>query len=210
VDENLSENKNLPDQVYFLSQIIGAKITLRGRTVGKLSDVLIIENGKIPEVTHFYVTRSFGYPALLIPWEKIKSITPKGIVVDIENLEQYEGEPGAEAVLLKDHILDKKVLDVEDREVEVVYDVKMVMRNNRLYISDVDLSRYGLLRRVGLKGLADFIYKLADKIKDQTISWTYIQPLPTHISSLLAQDIMRWMIVAGIVSAVLLRTLGLV
>ena len=38
----------------------------------------------------------------------------------------------------------------------------------------------------------------------------YLSDKPTHISSLLAQDIMRWVLVAGIVSAVLLRTLGLV
>jgi hypothetical protein len=38
----------------------------------------------------------------------------------------------------------------------------------------------------------------------------YLSGKPTHISSLLAQDIMRWVLVAGIVSAVLLRTLGLV
>jgi magnesium transporter len=107
----------------------------------------------------------------------------KDIAIEIDDLEKYEGIPGEEAVLLKDYILDKKVLDIEDREVEVVYDVKLVIKNNKLYVSDVDLSRYGLLRRMGLKGIANLIYKLADKIKDETISWTYIQPLPTKIST---------------------------
>jgi magnesium transporter len=183
MNESTPQNTNQFQPFYFLSEIIGAKVILRGKKIGKLSDILIKENGKIPVVTHFYVTRSFGNPSLLIPWENITSLTVKEVNIDVEGLEKYEGVPGEETVLLKDYILDKKVLDIEDREVEIVYDVKLVVKNNKLYVSDVDLSRYGLLRRMGLKGFANLIYKLADKIKDETISWTYIQPLPTKIST---------------------------
>jgi hypothetical protein len=38
----------------------------------------------------------------------------------------------------------------------------------------------------------------------------YLSDKPAHLSSLLAQDVMRWLIVAGIVGAALLRTLGLI
>jgi CBS domain-containing protein len=110
-------------------------------------------------------------------------MTDKEITIEIESLDKYEGVPAEDVVLLKDYILDKKVLDIEDSEVEIVYDVKLVIKNKKLYVSDVDLSRYGLLRRMGLKGIMNFIYKLADNIKDETISWTYIQPLPTKMSS---------------------------
>ena len=186
MNKNISQNTGEFQQFqpfYFLSEILGARVILSSKKIGKLSDIIIRENGKIPLVTHFYITRSFGNPSLLIPWENIKSMTDKEIVVDIENLEKYENIPAEDAVLLKDYILDKKVLDVEDSEVEIVYDVKLVIKNNKLYVSDVDLSRYGLLRRMGLKGLMNFIYKLADNIKDETISWAYIQPLPTKMSS---------------------------
>jgi Mg/Co/Ni transporter MgtE len=86
-------------------------------------------------------------------------------------------------VLLRDHILDKKVLDLDGREVDIVYDVKLVCRNQKLYATDVDFSRYGLIRRIHLKFIADFIEKMAARIKDQTLSWTYIQPLPKQIGS---------------------------
>jgi CBS domain-containing protein len=105
------------------------------------------------------------------------------IVAEIPDVKEFEGEPAENAVLLRDHILDKKVLDMEDREVEMVYDIKLVLKNQRLYATDVDTSRYGLLRRIGLAWLANFIYSLAEKVKDQTISWTYLQPLPTQIGS---------------------------
>ncbi len=147
-----------------------------------MADIVIMD-GNIAEVTHFYVTRPFGYPSLLVPWEKVKSVSNKETVIDIEGMEQYQGEPNDKMVLLRDHILDKKVLDLDGREVDVVYDVKLVGRNQKLYATDVDFSRYGLIRRVHLKFLADFINKLAERMKDQTISWTYMQPLPKQISS---------------------------
>jgi CBS domain-containing protein/sporulation protein YlmC with PRC-barrel domain len=183
MNENTVQNTNQFQPYYFLSEILGAKIILHGKKIGKLSDIIIKENGKVPIVTHFYVSRSFGNPSLIIPWENIRSLTVKEVNIDTEGLGKYEGVPCEDALLLKDYILDKKVLDIEDREVEVVYDVKLVLKNNKLYVSDVDLSKYGLLRRIGLKGVANFIYKLADRIKDETISWTYIQPLPTKIGA---------------------------
>ncbi|MFH1208456.1 MAG: CBS domain-containing protein [Candidatus Omnitrophota bacterium] len=195
------------EHVYFLSEIVGVKVFWGDRKIGKLADVLIVDKDKIAEVTHFYVTRPFGDPSLTIPWEKIESITYKSIQVDIEDMHNYEAAPPDNSILLKDYILDKKVLDLEGREVEVVYDVRMVLRDKKFYITGVDLSRYGFMRRIGLKGFAHFIhglafdigarslyserlkgfanflYGLANKVKDRTLPWTYIQPLPDQISS---------------------------
>jgi magnesium transporter len=182
---NKSGNGNAihADGVYFLSELMGAKVMLRGKKVGRLDDIVIVEEEKLPYVTHFLVKRPFGYPSLLIPWEKVKSVTTKEVVIDVGKVEDFVGQPAENAVLLKDHILDKKVLDIEGRDVDVVYDVKMVLRNGWLYVTDVDFSRYGLLKRMGLKGIANFIYNLADRIDDDTVSWAYVQPLPTNISS---------------------------
>jgi magnesium transporter len=177
------ENGSQKNREYFLSEILSRQVVFKKKKIGKLSDLVIKEGGKIPEVTHIYVTRHFGNPPLTVPWEKVASIAKTETTIDLESIKQYVGEPEKDAILLKDHILDKKILDTEGREVEVVYDVKLVLRNNKLYVSDVDVSRYGLLRRIHLGKVADFIYKLAAKIKNQTISWTYIQPLPTQIGS---------------------------
>jgi magnesium transporter len=203
--ENLSMKKNLQDRIYFLTEILKTKVLLNGKKIGKLSDLVIVESSIIPEVIRLVITRPFGYPTLYVPFEKVESLKPEKIVISIESAAEYENEPGEEFVLLKDHILDKKVLDMEDKEVEVVYDIKMVLRNGKLYVTDVDFSRYGLLRRMGLKGLAYRIYNLAfmlgakslyskkqsffsnilfaiaNEIKEKTIPWTYIQPLLTKM-----------------------------
>ena len=167
-------------QVFFLSQLLGAKVMVGGRKAGSLTDLVIRETNTLPVVTHVCVSLPFGESAL-VPWDKVASVEPKEVVVDAPGIDPFRGEPPESAVLLKDHILDKKAIDLEGRELEVVYDVKLVLRNNRLYVTDVDLSRYGLLRRMGLAGLAKFVYNLAESIQDQTVSWKYIQPLPEKI-----------------------------
>ncbi len=178
-------NSNIAPSGYsfFGSEIIGRKVVSKGKQIGKLEDIIIFETETIPEVTFFIIGRPFGYQSLLIPWKQIAEITNDEIIIDIENVEKYEKEPIPSQVLLKDHIMDKKVLDMDDNELEVVYDVKLVMSNNKLYVTEVDSSKYGFLRRLGLKWLANFIYSLASKIKTDTIPWTYVQPLPENIGS---------------------------
>lgn len=181
----MSENK-LIEESFFLSDLINRKVVFNGAKIGKLQDIAIIETGIIPEATSFIIKRPFGRPLLFIPWVNISEITSNEIIISVDNISKYEVKPTDSTqtlVLLKDHILDKKVIDMDDNDVEVVYDIKLVLRNKKLYITDVDSSRYGLLRRVGLKWLANYIYKLAAKIKSDTIPWTYVQPLPEKISS---------------------------
>jgi magnesium transporter len=171
------ESADILNGEFFLSEILGAKIILDGRKLGKLTDLVIVETNKLPEVTHLHVIRPMGKPALLLPVGIVKTWGTKEIIINAGDLNKYLFEYSDERVLLKDYILDKKVLDVEDREVEVVYDIKLLLAAGKLYVSEVDLSRYGLLRRIGLKGLANSIYK-SGKLKDEVISWMYIQPLP--------------------------------
>ncbi len=180
--QNETITKPSTEQAYFLSEILGVRVTIAGKKIGKLNDVVIKENGSLPVVTHFVVSRPFGESAV-VPWDAIGSISPREITLNLEDVAPLAGKPEETAVLLRDHILDKKAIDMDGREMEVVYDVKLVFKNGKLYVSEVDLSRYGLLRRMGLTGLANYIYRLAEGIREQTISWTYIQPLPENIGS---------------------------
>lgn len=169
---------------FFLSEILGIKVTWNGNKIGKLDDLVIIESGKIPEVTSVFVKRSQGKTALLIPWNCVTSFTKTTLEVnfDEKELNNFLYDPEKEQLLLKDYILDKKVIDIEDREVEVVYDIKLLQTNNKLYVTDVDLGRYGLLRRIGLKSFANILYKNKD-LSEEIVSWTYIQTLPTQLGS---------------------------
>jgi magnesium transporter len=183
MNTNLSITKNGTGQSYFLSEIVGAKVTLRGKKVGNLADLVIIDGDLMAEVSHLYVSRPFGDPALVIPWDKVRNLTRKEVTIDIDSVDNYLVDIKRPLVLLRDNVVDKKVLDVEGKEVEVVYDAKLTMLNNKLYVTDVDMSHYGLLRRMGLKRLADFISSLGEALKGHTISWKYVEPLPAQIGS---------------------------
>ena len=156
------------------------------RTIGRLGDLVAVEAGRVPEVTHLLVRRRFGHKPLLVPWANVTGLDQRGVAsIAIEAPEAYEGEPSNGQICLADHVLDKKVLDCDDDEVEVVYDVKLTARNGLLYATDVDCSRAGFLRRIGLKRVSNFIRGLADSISsnNDVIPWTYVQRLPASIGS---------------------------
>jgi len=169
------------DLEILLSDILNVPILRSGRKIGSLADLVIVETSKIPEVRSLFVTRSFGHPSLLIPWENVHTFTGRGIEITVNDIKSYETEPADDVILLRDYVLDKKVIDLEENEVEIVYDIRLVLRNKKLYVTDVDTGKAARLRRLGLGLLAKLLYTTADTETEQLISWKYIQPLPTNI-----------------------------
>ncbi|MDD1701319.1 MAG: magnesium transporter MgtE, partial [Methanoregula sp.] len=171
------------DRKFLLSEMLGAKVFLHEKKIGSLFDLMIVETGKLPQVRNFVITRPFGDPPLLVPWERMVTLEPQKLVIEIDDLKKFESSPPEDAILLRDHILDKKVLDTEDAEVEVVYDIRLVERNAKLYVTEVDTSKSARLRRLGFGFLSKVFAPQEDPEDSGAISWMYIQPLPSHISS---------------------------
>jgi magnesium transporter len=176
-------NRTGPEEAYLLAEIIGYKVLLGSKRIGKLTDMVAVEQLRLPEVTSIVVSRPFGQPTIIVPLEKVTAIEPGRVTIDVEAFDPYVRALRQEEILLRDHVLDKKVLDIEGREVEVVYDIRLTRRGGKLYVTGVDLSRYGLMRRIGLGWLGNFIAGLASKMREQSVPWTYIQPLPMEIST---------------------------
>jgi magnesium transporter len=169
------------EREFYLSEIVGRRIYLKSRSIGKLKDLVIQENaGKVPEVTHMLVHQPYGEPRLLIPWDQITLISNTEIVSEITSTEGYELNPEDSHIFLKDYILDKKILDMDGHEVEVVYDVKLLFQNERLFVTEVDFNRFRILRRMGFKKLANYLARYKE---GSSISWLYVQPLPDTIGS---------------------------
>jgi CBS domain-containing protein len=183
----MSETKTARNGVekrYFLTELIGARAYLQGKKIGKLTDVIVVDQGKLAEVTHFQISRPFGDPALLVPQQKARSLGPREITVDIEGPQSYVRGLLPGEIPLRDYLLDKKVLDIEGREVEVVYDIRLAVTGDKVYVSDVDISRYGLLRQLGLGALANRLSKRSGDGEKNLIPWSYIQPLPPQLGAL--------------------------
>lgn len=166
---------------FFLSEIIGRRVYRHAEKIGRLRDLVIVETGKLPEVSQLLIGRPYGLPSLLVPWDKVVVVSANEIAIDVESIEAYQTPPPPGAILLRDYILDKKILDMDGREVEVVYDVKLAFQSGKLYASEVDFSRHRLLRRLGLRHLANFMAQ--QQGGDSTVSWLYVQPLPDDLGS---------------------------
>ncbi|MBI4958580.1 MAG: CBS domain-containing protein [Desulfovibrio sp.] len=169
-------NSTCTEQAYSLSDLLGLKVVWNGKKIGKLDDMVIRETEVLPEITDIIVRRSFGYKSLLVPWSDV-DIGEREVAVSLESIESREKDHFDGLVLLQDHILDKKIVDLEDHEVEVVYDVRLCGRSGKLFVSGVDCSRQSFLRRIGLSRLASFISDLAATLKDEPIPWKFVQPL---------------------------------
>ncbi|MDD4652219.1 MAG: CBS domain-containing protein [Methanothrix sp.] len=180
---NILGTSHLPENTYFLSDVLKAKITIGGKKIGKLSDLVIMDREKVAEVIHLVISRPFGNPSLVVPWEKIRLFETKEIAIDLDNVEKFACKIPEGFILLSDHIMDKKILDMEDNDVELVYDIKMVIKNNKLYVTDVDPASFARLRRLGLSWLADLFHKGIDRSEDKLIPWLYVQPLPMDLGS---------------------------
>src|SRR5665213_3702684 len=166
------------EQEFFLSEILGRRVFVKKKQIGRLSDLAIVETGKLPEVTQVIVARSFGYPPLTVPWDRVVLISNQEIVFDIDkgSMAQFERAPQGNLILLQDHILDKKILDLDDHEVEIVYDVKLAFQNDKLYAAEVDFSHYRALRRLGLRKLAKL---LTNRNKEDRVSCCLLYTSPS-------------------------------
>ena len=83
------------EQEFYLSEILGRRVFVKKKRIGRLSDLAIIETGKLPEVTQVVVSRPFGYPPLTVPWDRVRLISNQEIVLDIgeDVFAQFERAP---------------------------------------------------------------------------------------------------------------------
>ena len=172
--------------VFFLSEIINKPVLLKsGLGIGRLKDIAVkIENVLYPEVTAVVVRRPWGHPDLWLPWQSVADISERQTIVDVsENLEHFATRHD-EYILVNEKIIDKKIIDMEDREVEVVYDIQLVYADGKLFLTHVDASQSGLLRRIHLGFLNKWFF--GKRESPDLVPWHYVH-IPTDLGRLSGQ-----------------------
>ncbi len=169
---------------FFLSELIRARVVqVRGgkmEEVGRLVDLEITQNGGYPEVVNLIVGRSFGRAPLEVPFSMVASIAPHRAVLEVPGgmtLKEFAYDPMK--TLIKDMVLDKKIIDTDDYEVEVVYDIRLLHAEGRMHVVHVDVSTAGMLRRLHFGWLGRLLW---GPIRDtDLLPWRYVQPLPSDL-----------------------------
>jgi len=179
---NEKEKNRGPAEFFFISQLIGDKVVQEPKVViGRLRDLEIKHGGLYPEVVNLIVNRTFGRPPLAVPFSCVRAMDYRRIVLNVPEglaLKEFKGEP--ERILIRDMILDKHIIDTDEYEVEVVYDIHLLHMEGRLFIVHVDVSKVGMLRRLRLRWLARL---LGGSFKEpQLLPWRYVQALPSDLS----------------------------
>src|SRR5438445_308905 len=159
-------NQAHAEQLLHLSDLLNTPVLLRNEKIGALGDLVIVDKDLVAEVTHVMVRRPFGRPSWFVPWHYVHSLTDKSLVLDPATPTDSLPSDPERMLLLQDYIVDKKVLDVEGREVECVYDVMLALQRTHLYVVGVDISRRSLLRRIGLRWLANLTAGITDRMEN--------------------------------------------
>ena len=158
----------------YLSEIVGRPVTdLDGVPVGKLKDVIVRPWAEFPHPLIEAVTvEAKNGGTRIMPFAAVAALLSPVIALkycepDIPSFELKEDD-----VLLARDVLDKQIIDTDGARVVRVNDVELVRVNGTIYVSNVDVSWLGIIRRMGLVGLA---HLLGGRIKQKGISWDDVE-----------------------------------
>jgi magnesium transporter len=169
-----------PQVFLFLSKILGKNIVgTTGAKLGRVYDLAAEFVEPYPVVTGIIFSSAQKQNPVFLPWQNVVDLN--GAVAasikttaELSVLNLRRGE-----LLLKDALLDKQVVDTDGAKIRRVNDLQFLKTQRGLHLVHVDVGFRGLIRRVGLTKVIDFLLQaLFDyKLPDQFISWKLVQPL---------------------------------
>ena len=173
---NLDESQEL----LFLSELLKKKVYAHGgRHLGRTADIIADFKEMYPVVHGILVRTRGSAQKCYIPWSNL--VLSSGAFFVQESPEQrcthYEPKEGD--LLLKDAFMDRQIVDTNGAKIRRVNDLQLLAAKGNLYLVHVDVGFRGLMRRVGLLPVTDFIaQKIFDyEMQDHFISWRFVQPI---------------------------------
>lgn len=168
----------------FLSQLVGRPVRDRdGDVFGKVRDLIVALGERYPPVTGL-VVRVAGGRDIFLPWTDVEEIDAGGARlrttrIDIASFRQRPNE-----IRLWLDLLDKQIVDVEDRKIVRVNDIQLAPVEGRLRLVAVDVGLAGILRRLGLSGPGGRLARALHLDAENYIEWEDVDPVESSVSSL--------------------------
>ncbi len=165
----------------FISQIISKPVVdSDGEKLGRVDEVLAIQNTEFPHpvLVALVVTTKDG--PVYYPFSEIAVLFAPIIPLSHPKGKLPIYEPTGDEILLIMDILDKQIIDTNGIRVVRVNDLELARLNGDYYVTNVDISAMGLVRRMGLgKPIEKFFGAFQKKTKQNCLSWDNIELL-TH------------------------------
>ncbi|NTV89969.1 MAG: magnesium transporter [Clostridiales bacterium] len=162
---------------FYLSRLIGRKVYFEdGSGEGKLKDFIVDVNSMRPMVVGIVVKAGSRIRKLDFAGT---SIIPNGNGYHMSCSKPEDIEPSGENTMqLVKHILDKRIIDIDGRKLVRANDIRLASLSNGLYVVAVETGLEGLLRRVGLAGIAKSILKVFGlSVPGEIVLWDEVETI---------------------------------
>jgi magnesium transporter len=157
----------------YLSEIIGRRVAdLDGKIIGKLLDVIVRPLAEFPHPVVEAVLVKGSDSTRCLPLHAIAALLSP--VIPLRNrLEEISAfVPQEDDIFLSRDVLDEPIIDTESARVVRVRDVELVRVDESIFVSNVDVSWVGLVRRLRMERLAHF---LGEHFKKKGIAWDDVE-----------------------------------
>jgi CBS domain-containing protein len=163
----------------YLSSLIGQPVRdAAGEFVGRLDDLAVAREEPFPVVTKLVVKPKRGRGPLVLGWDMVKSVSREGFRLAARREEIVPSEVAEGEVLLTGTVLDRQIVDVRGTRVVRVADLQLAALAGRVRLVAAEVGTRGLLRRLGLEGLVQVVYRIfGSRLQGTLISWEHVQML---------------------------------
>lgn len=168
----------------FVSELEGRPlIDRREDKIGKIIDVVISPLDSFPRVLGFLVHLFKEKKQVLVLLSCVDLIGRKFISLkEVREKIVFTTLRPDEMLLVRD-VLDQQIVDINGARVVRVNDLKLSMVNADVRLVAADISFWGMLRRLGLSGLQNFLGKVFKiKFSDVLIPWNYVEQISRDVS----------------------------
>ena len=162
--------------MFYVSQLQGTQVwDAWGEPVGRCTDVLVNNlDQRFPRVCALAVQN--GGPEL-IDAVQVSGLYPS-IILTVPKAQIQPYQPKGDELWLIDRVLDRQIVDTEGRRVVRVNDIQIAYTRDRFRLTGVDVGASGLLRRLGLEGLANRALRLVGRSPSVGVApWEDVAPL---------------------------------
>src|SRR5437762_945566 len=168
----------------FLSQVVGKPVRDRdGGTFGRARDLTVALGEQYPPVTGL-VIRVTGGREIFLPWSDVEDFAVSGARLHTSSIDMATFRQRPNEIRLWLDLLDKQIVDVEDRKIVRVNDIQLAPVEGRLRLVAVDVGLAGILRRLGLSGPGERLARALRLEVENYIEWEDVDPVESSVSSL--------------------------
>lgn len=168
----------------YLSEVLKKDvIDQHGKKIGKLWDLVTVPGTRFPYVIKLVLKNRKQLFDVSVADIHLFNRLVITLNLSDKPLSFYKYKEGD--ILIKRHILDKQILDINGAKVVRVNDLKLGESDGNICITGIDVGLNGILRRIDGGRVVQNIFALLNKpIKEHIIDWNFLQTIDPHLSNL--------------------------